>query len=223
VSGAEDIESIVVGDDHRMRVRRRLVPARRIRPLAVIAAVVVTAGAAVGVYLFQSRPEGFAAVDGAAVVSAGAYQSKIAGDTITVAMEIRNVTDETVTVVSARIVAPTGLTQLAIALLAPGERNRNLNLDAELPALTPVTLGTAGVDRNGFVAARFQVDCAGLPPTTGVTGERVFVTVRLGDDQREEELTPPVLGGTPWLTATGRNACQQPGTPTAIPTPLPTL
>ncbi len=222
MSGLDDTETILVGD-RRVRVRRRLPRRHPVRAGLILAVLLVLVAAGVGVVLFLKRPQGLAAVEGPAVVSSGAFQAKIsADDLITVALEIRNVTDEPVSVVSARVVPPSGLTTVAIALLTPGERNENLNLDAELPPSAPITLGTEALARNGIVAARFQVDCD-LLPTPGPTGEQIFVTVRLGDDEREEQLTPPVDGTTPWLTATARGACARPTMTGTPPPPLPTL
>lgn len=222
MGGLDDTETILVGD-RRMRVHRRLRHRRRVRAGLVVVVLLALAAAGVGTYLYVNRPQGLQAVPGPAVVSSGAFQAKIsAEDLITVALEIRNVTDQPITVVSARVVPPSGLTQLAVAVLTPGERNENLNLDAEVPPSVPITLGTDATARNGVVMARFRVDCD-LLPTPGPTGEQLFVTVRLGDEEREEQLTPPVDGTTPWLTATARSACTRPtviGTP---PAPLPTL
>lgn len=222
VSEWDDTETILVGD-RRMRVRRR---ARRriVSPWVIFGLVVAVAAVVAGVIAFSNRPQGLEAVQGPTVATDGAFQAKISGtDVITVAMEIRNLTDEPVTVVSARLVPPTGLTQLAVALLAPDERNQNLNLDAELPPSAPMTLGTDGLARNGIVAARFQVDCDALPATTSVTGEQIFVTVRIGDDQREEELTPPVVNSVAWLTATALHACDGSAAQGTVLPPLPTL
>jgi hypothetical protein len=223
VSGWDDTETILVGD-RRMRVRRRRPRRRRVNRWVVLAVVLLLVAGGVGGYAYLTRPEGLEAIEGPAIVAPGGFQAKIGtAGTIAVALEIRNVTDEPVTVVGARVVTPAGLTQLALSVLPPGEQNQNLNLDAELPPSAPVTLGVTGVDRNAIVAARFQVDCDALPPTTGATGEQIFVTVRLGTDQREEELTPPVVGETPWLTATARSACVQPSATGTVPTPLPPL
>jgi len=207
-----------------MRVRRRRPPRTRINPWIVVAVVVVLTAAGIGTYLYLKRPQGLQAVEGSAIVAPGGFQAKVGADnTITVALEIRNVTDESVTVVDARVVPPDGLTETALAVLPLGEQNRNLNLDGDLPPSSPVTLGTSGVDRNGIVVARFRVDCDNLPPTRGATGEQIFVTVRLGADQREEQLTSPVVNGIPWLAATARGACVQPTVSGEIPTPLPPL
>ena len=91
------------------------------------------------------------------------------------------------------------------------------------PPAGPVSLGTQGLDRNAIVAARFQVDCARLPPSNAPTGEQIFVTVRVGTEEREEELTSPVVGTVPWLTATARSACLQPSATGSVPPPLPPL
>jgi hypothetical protein len=223
VSGWDDTETILVGD-RRMRVRRRRARRRGVNGWLVFAVVVVLAAVGTGVFLFLRRPQGLAAINGPAVVAPGGYQAKIgANKTITVALEIRNVTDRAVTVLSARIVPPSGLTQVALSVFSPGNQNQNLNLDGDLPTSAPVTLGTNGVDRNGIVAARFQVVCNALPPTTGVTGERIFVTVQVDSDQAEEELTSPVSNGVPWLTATARGACVQPTGPVTVPSQLPPL
>lgn len=228
----EEIEEILVGD-RRMRVRRRRPPRLRINPWIVVGVVVVLAVAGLGFYLYRDRPEGLQAVEGPLVAAPGGFQAKVEADgTITVALEIRNMSDEPVTVVSARVVPPAGLRTTAVSVLAPGEQNRNLTLTGDLPPSTPVTLGTSGVDRNAIVAARFRVECADVPATATTSGERVFVTVRLGTDQREEELTPPVVDGLPWLAATARTACGHmspggegpaPSSGAEVPTPLPPL
>jgi len=210
-----------------MRVRRRRPPRVRINPWIVVAVVLGLAVAGVGVYLYSKRPDGLQAIGGPVIVAPGGFQAKVADDsTITVALEIRNVSEEPVTVVGARVVPPTGLQTTAVSVLSPGEHNRNLALSGDLPLSAPVTLGTSGVDRNAIVAARFRVDCATVPATATVSGEQVFVTVRLGADQREEQLTPPVVDGLPWLAATARSACGQASPSSeapAVPTPLPPL
>ncbi len=217
----DDTETIVVGD-RLMRVRRRR--QGRIRPLAAAVVVALLIAAGVGTYFWLKRPTGLAALPGPAIVAAGAFQAKVGTDhTITVALEIRNTTDVSVTVTRARITAPTGLTQMALSLLPPGEQNKNLALGGDLPPATPVELGTNGVDRNAIVAARFRVECDHLPATDAPTGEQIFVTVRVGDEQQEEELTSPVVGDTPWLTATARSACVQPTVSGTFPSPLPPL
>jgi len=219
----EEIEEILVGD-RRMRVRRRRPPRLRVNPWIVVAVVVVLVVAGIGVYLFRERPTGLQAVAGPVVVAPGGYQAKVEPDsTITVALEIRNVSDERVTVVGARVVPPAGLRPLGVSVLSPGEHNRNLTLTGDLPPSSPVTLGTTGVERNAAVVARFRVECADVSATATTSGEQVFVTVRLGNDQREEQLTPPVVDGFPWLAAMARNACAGSSPGDEPPTPLPPL
>jgi hypothetical protein len=223
VSGWDETETILVGD-RRMRVRRRRPPRVRINPWAVIAIIVVVVAIGAAAVLYLNRSDGLEEVDGPAIEAPGAFQAKVGADnTITVALEIRNVTDENVTVIGARVVPPAGLTQTALSVLPPGDQNRNLSLEGELPPSAPVTLGTDGVDRNAVVAARFHVDCADLGAISGVSGEQIFVIVRLGADQREELLTSPVVAGTPWLAATAHSACNQPTVTGDLPTPLPPL
>lgn len=209
--------------DRRMRVRRRLERRRVISPVAIIGIIAVVALVAIGVgtYLWWPQPT----LPSHAVVAAGGFQARAnVNHTITVALEIRNTTDTEVTVIGARLVAPSGLSRTAMTILPPGERNQNLALDGDLPPLAPVTLGVNGIDRNAIVAARFTVICEQLPATSAPTGEQIFVTVRVGDDQREEELTSPVVGTTPWLTATARTACRTTTTRTdPAPSQLPPL
>jgi hypothetical protein len=214
-------ETILVGD-RTMRVRRRRTSRVRPRLLPVVAVLLILAAVAIGAIAYLNRPTGLDAVAGPAIVAAGAFQAKVGADgTITVALEIRNVTDAPVTVVDARVIAPSGLMQVALTVLAPGEQNRNLNLEGPLPAAEPITLGTTGIDRNGVVAARYRVTCDSLPPTASATGEQIFVTVRVGEEEREEQVTPPVVNGTPWLTATARSACVRPSVTGSLPPPLP--
>jgi hypothetical protein len=220
---SDDTETIAVGD-RRMRVRRRRGRVGGIRPIIIVGVVALLAAAGVGYYFWSNQPTGLAALRGPAIVAAGGFQASVgANQTITVGLEIRNVTDVQVTVVAARIVAPTGLTTLALTIVPPGEQNKNFGLSGDLPPAAPVELGTNGIDRNAIVAARFRVDCAALPASNAPTGEQIFVTVRVGAEQREEELTSPVVGTTPWLTATARSACVQPSASGSIPTPLPPL
>lgn len=223
VSAWDDTETVLVGD-RRVRVRRRRPPRHRVNVWLIVVLVLVLAAGGAGVYLYLNRPQGLEAVEGPAIVAPGAFQAKVGADsTITVALEIRNVTEEAVVVTRARVVPPVGLSLTVLSVLSPGEQNQNLNLDADLPPSAPVTLGTTGVDRNAIVAARFRVSCDDLPPTGAASGEQMFVTVRLGTDEREEELVVPVVNGTPWLAAIARSACVQPSATGEIPTPLPPL
>jgi hypothetical protein len=220
---SDEPDEIVVGD-RRMRVRRRM----RRRGGATVASIaivlVVLAGAGYGVYVWGNRPTGLAALPNPTVVAPGAFRASVGADkTITVGLEIRNVADVPVTVTSARVVAPDGLHGLGVSLISPGEGNQGFALDRALPSSAAVKLGTNGIDRNGILAARFRIDCDSLPPAGGPTGEQIFVTVKLGAEERQEQLTPPVLDGTPWLTATARRACTEPVATSSPAPPLPPL
>jgi hypothetical protein len=219
---SEEPEEIVVGD-RRMRVRRRIRRRGRLTVTIVLSVVVVLAAAAYGVYNYLDRPTGLAALPNPTVVAPGGFRASVGADsTITVGLEIRNVTDVSVTVIGARIVPPAGLTSQGQALVTPGERNEGFDLNGPLPTSTSVTLGTNGVDRNGILAARFTVSCDALP-TAGPTGEQIDVTVRVGDEERTEALSSPVVNGTPWLTATAKRLCQAPTGTTTPGAPLPPL
>jgi hypothetical protein len=220
---SDDTETIAVGD-RRMRVRRRRSGVRGARPLVVFGVVALLAALAVGYLVWSNRPTGLAALPDPAIVAAGGFQASVgANQTITVGLEIRNVTEVSVTVVAARIVVPNGLTIATLTILPPGEANQNFALGGDLPPAAPVALGTEGIDRNAIVAARFRVDCDELPASNAPTGEQIFVTVRVGSEEREEELTSPVVGGVPWLTASARSACVEPSASGSNPTPLPPL
>jgi hypothetical protein len=218
---SEEPEEIAVGD-RTMRVRRRVRRRRRVGLMATVLLLVALAGIGYGGYvLLANRPTGLAALPNPAVIAPGAFRASVGTDaTITVGLEIRNTADVDVTVVSARIVAPAGLTGEELALVAPGEGNQGFALDGPLPASHSVTLGTQAIQRNGILAARFRVDCTRLTATAGPTGEQIFVTVKLGEEQREEQLTPPVVAGVPWLTATARRACLPPGSASPPASPL---
>lgn len=220
---SDEREEIAVGD-RTMRVRRRI---RRRGGLGLVITLVVLlalAGIGYGVYWYQHRPSGLAALPDPAVIAPGGFRASVGADsTITVGLEIRNTADVDVSVISARILAPAGLTSVELSLISPGEGNRGFALDGPLPPSGVVTLGTEATQRNGILAARFKVDCAALPKTGAPTGEQIFVTVKLGDEQREEELTSPVVNGTPWLTATARRTCVDPAGNVPPPSPLPPL
>ena len=219
----EEPEEIRVGD-RTMRVRRRARRGRKVNLTVVVVAIVVVAAGGYGLFWWLGRPTGLAALPNPAVVAPGGFQSQAGADkTITVGLEIRNTADVKVMVAAARIVPPAGLKLVTLTLALPGEDNRGFALDGALPPSSGIALGADGPTRNGILAARFTVDCAHLPAAGSPTGEQIFVTVQLGTEQREEELTPPVVNGVPWLTATARRACVNP-TSTASPAPpLPPL
>jgi hypothetical protein len=220
---SEEPEEIMVGD-RRMRVRRRLRRTGRINLIVVLVAIVVVAGAGYGLFMWWGRPTGLAALPNPAVVAPGGFQSQAGADkTITVGLEIRNTSDVDIVVAAARIVPPAGLRLLTLTLAPPGEGNKGFALDDVLRQSSGITLGTDGPARNGVIAARFEVDCAQLPAEGTPTGEQIFVTVQLGAEQRVDELTPPVVNGTPWLTATARRTCVSPVTTASPAPPLPPM
>jgi len=205
-------------------VGRRRRPTGRRPVLWTILVVLVLAAGAYGAYRWFNRPTGLAATPSPAVIAPGGFRASIGADnTITVGLEVRSVADAPLTLVAARIVPPSGLTGQAVTIVPPGEGNVGFTLEGPLPVAQPVTLGTSGADRNAVVAARFTVDCAALAAAGDPTGEQIFVTIRIGDQQRDEELTPPVVDDVPWLTATALRVCRDP-LPTASPEPpLPPL
>jgi hypothetical protein len=207
---SEEQDDIVVGR-RRMRAGRRRPPVSRLRlPIIVVVALVLVAGAVFGV-IWLRRPSGLAAISGPAVATPGGFRASIgSGNTITVGLQVRNVSNMSITLTQARIVAPGGLTKVAITLVPTGEDNKGFALDGSLPASGPVRLGTDLSNSNAIIVARYTVNCAGLPPTGNPGGEAIFVTVQVDQQQREEELTPPAVGTVPWLTATARRVCTDP-------------
>jgi hypothetical protein len=204
-----------------MRVRRR----RRSPVVGWIATtlVVLVAAGLTWWLLWSGGPLDLTTEEsGPPVVAPGGFRAAAADDhTITVGLEVRNTTADPVTLVGAEIVPPAGLTQVSLALLAPGQ---SLTLDGDLPALAPVVLGTEPQQRNGFLAARFAVDCDNLATGDGPTGERITVTIDSAAGPVSVDLTPPVVAGVAWLTATANRACSGPvmeGSPGAPLPPLP--
>ncbi len=219
----EESEEIVVGK-RRMRFGRRRSQQGPLTTIITIIVAVVVMGLAVGAYLWLTRPTGLAALPNPAVVPPGGFRASIGADnTITVGLEVRNTADVPITLIEARIVAPAGLTSVQLSIIPTGEGNEGFALDGDLPPAAPVVLGTTATDRNAIIAARFTVDCAGLLAAGGDTSEQIFVTVKVGDEQRVEELTPPAVGDLPWLTATGQRACLDPVTTASPEPPLPPL
>jgi hypothetical protein len=219
----DDQEEVVVGK-RRKRAKRRRTARRPLVWTIVIAVVLVLGGAAYGAYRWFGRPTGLAATPSPAVVAPGGFRASIGdNNTITVGLEVRNVVDTPLTLIDARVVPPPGLTALEVTIAPPGEGNVGFTLEGPLPAIEPVRLGVDGADRNAVVAARFSVQCDALPTPDAPSGEQIFVTIRIGDEQRDEELTPPVVDDVPWLTATALRVCRDP-LPTESPEPpLPPL
>ena len=205
-----------------MRAGRRRPPVSRLRlPLIIIVVLLVIGGAVYGV-LWLRKPKGLAALPNPAVATPGGFLASIgSGNTITVGLQIRNVSDVPITLTQARITPPTGVSQVAITIVPTTEDNKGFALEGTLPASAPVRLGVDTANRNAILVARFTVNCSNLPASGSPGGERIFVTVQIDRQDREDELTPPAVGAVPWLTATARRVCTDP-VPTASPkAPLP--
>lgn len=213
-------------DDHfagkrRLRPKRRRGERSRARIVVPLILFLLLAGA--GSYWWFNRPTGLATLPDPAVVAPGGFRASIGDDgTITVGLEVRNVSSKALTLVGARLIAPAGLTPRGLSILNPGPENEGFSLTGDLPPISPVRLGTADQERNAVLAARFAVDCPTVRSSTAPVDEQIFVTIAIGSEQREDEVTPPVVGDLPWLIATARRACLDP-VPTGSPEqPLPT-
>jgi hypothetical protein len=219
----DDADETVPGK-RRLRAKRRRTMRRSVAWTIAILVILVLGGGALGLYYWLNRPTGLASLPNPAVVAPGGFRASIGDNsTITVGLEVRSVADDPLTLVEARVVPPSGLTLVGLAIVPPGEDNEGFLLEGDLPSTGPVTLGTTGADRNAVVVARFTVTCAALPPADAPTGEQIFVTIRLGPEQRVEELTPPVVDDLPWLTATAQRVCRDPLPTTTPEPPLPPL
>jgi hypothetical protein len=216
----QDIEEIVVGG-RRMRVGRRRLT-RGPKPWVIALILVVLAGTGVGGYFWLTSEPEADTIPNPAVVASGGFRADIGVyNTITIGLVVNNRANIAVTLIEARVVAPAGLTSTALAIVPTGEGNEGLALDGDLPPTVPVELGVAAADKSAIIAARFTVNCDGLLAEGASTTEQIFVTVRVGEEQREEELTPPVVGDEPWLYGAARRACLDP-VPTGTPDqPLP--
>jgi hypothetical protein len=204
----------------RMRPKRRRGERSRARIVIPLILFLLLAGG--GAYWWFTRPSGLAALPDPAVVAPGGFRASIGDDgTITVGLEVRNVTPKVLTLVGARIIAPAGLTLRGLSILTPGPENEGFSLTGDLPAISPVRLGTADQERNAVVAARFAVDCPTVRGSTAPVDEQIFVTIAIGSQQREDEVTPPVVGDLPWLIATAHRACLDPVPSSSPEPPLP--
>jgi hypothetical protein len=224
----EPEDDISVGKRRRRPKRRREERSRSPKVVIPVTLALVLALAA-GAYWWFTRPTGLAALPNPAVVAPGGFRASVGDDrTITVGLEVRNVADDPLTLVAARIVAPAGLTETALSILSPGPENEGFSLAGPLPAVSPLRLGTNATERNAIVAARFTVNCPAVLGSTAPADEQIFVTIQVGQERREEEVTPPVVGDLPWLTATAQRACNptpdetpEPPLPQDTPTPTP--
>jgi hypothetical protein len=219
----DEQDDIVVGR-RRMRAGRRRLPASRLRWPLIGVVVLLLLGAGVYGVTWLRKPKGLAALPNPAVATPGGFLASIgSGNTITVGLQIRNVANVPVTLTEARIITPSGVSKVTVTLVPTGQDNKGFALEGSLPASAPVRLGTDVADRNAILVARFSVDCAKLPATGAPGGERIFVTVQVDQQQREDELTPPAVGTVPWLTATARRVCTDPVPTTSAKSQLPPL
>jgi hypothetical protein len=229
VGGWEPYDSEIVAGKRRLHPKRRRTHGRAFTATVTISTVLAVSGLAAGGYYWLHRPRGLAALPNPAVVAPGGFRTSIgAQQTITVGLEVSSVANVPLTLVDAKITPPPGLTQLAISIIPPGTDNEGFALDGPLPSQAPVPLGTAPANRNAVLAAQFRVDCAALPPAGSPTGEEIFVTIEVGSQRRVDELTPPVVDDTPWLTATAQRLCLSPlpsgsGEPPLPPLPGPSV
>lgn len=201
-------ESSVIRSKRRGRPKRRKVERRVwVWALRVCAAVIVL-GLVVGAVWWFNRPTGLAALPAQAIDSPGGFRSTInSADTFTVGINLKNIASDPVTLVSARIIAPEGLTSTALSILPMGPENAGFTLNGDLAAGGSVQLKP---DQDAVLAARYKVDCQKLLASAQSTDEQIFVTIQVGTEQREEEITVPVVGDIPWLTATGTRTCVDP-------------
>jgi hypothetical protein len=219
------MDEIITGR-RRMRTGRRRSGSGRGGWIVLIGVLLVAGGG--GAWYWLHRTTHQASIPDPAVVASGSFNSTINdAHTITIGMGIRNTANVPVTVMSARIVAPAGLVSTIITIAPVGTQNQAFALDGPLPTLQPVQLGIDDSDREGIVAARFTVQCSQVlvTPTPAVPTEQIFVTVQVAGTEREEELTPPLVNGIPWLAGTAQKLCVS-GVPTpgaSDDQPLPSL
>jgi hypothetical protein len=182
-------------------------------------AVIAVLAAAGGAYYWFTRPTGLDALPGQSVIAPGGSLATVGDDsTVTVGLEISNTSDLELTLVRAEITPPSGMIPIRVTIVPTGSGNEGFNLSGELPEPVPITLGTDAPSGNAIVVGRYKVDCDDVLPTTAPTGERILITIQVDDQQRVEELTPPVIGDVPWLTASAHRLCNDPPS-TAAPEP----
>jgi hypothetical protein len=213
-----DPETDVIAGKRRRRAKRRAERGPG-STVMVVLGVVLLLGLAGGAVYWFTRPTGLDALPSQAVIAPGGSLATVEDDnTVTVGLEISNISELDLTLVDAKITPPAGVTAIRVTIVPPGPENEGFALDGELPELAPVRLGTDAAGRNAIIAGRFRVDCEALLPSDAPTGEQIMVTIQVGDQQRVEELSPPVIGDVPWLTASAHRVCTDPPS-TAAPDP----
>ncbi len=202
----QDLDGIV--EKRRMRGGTRRRPGKS--PLTWAGLVVLALLVGVGAYLFWPQGKtGLAALPSQAISSPG-YTATVGGsDTITIRLRVHNATDVPVTLVSARILAPTGVTRTALTIIPIGADNDGFDV-GDLPPLAPVQLGTDDATRDAIIAARYTVNCKDLLSSDQTVDESIFVTIRVDGQEREEEITSPAVGDEQWLTASAQRVCLSP-------------
>lgn len=205
----QDIE-VIVQKRHMRGGSRRAAGRGPVTWIVLAIVVLLVIGGGVFFYL-KTRPTGLAALPPQAIDAPGGFNATVgANNTVTIGLEVRNETAVPVTLTSARIVAPAGLTNTALTILPTGNDNQGFALDGPLPKLQPVQLGTDASTSDAIVAARYTVDCKTLLSNVGTVNEAIFVTIQVDGEQREEEITPPVVGDVQWLTASAQRVCLDP-------------
>ena len=163
------------------------------------------------IFYLKTRPTGLAALPPQAIDAPGGFNATVGTDnTVTIGLEVRNETSVPVTLVSARIVAPAGLTNTALTIMPTGNNNQGFALGGQLPKMQPIQLGTSASTTDAIVAARYTVNCKQLLANPASVDEAIFVTIEVDGEQREEEITPPVVGTVQWLTAAAQRVCLDP-------------
>jgi hypothetical protein len=165
-----------------------------------------------GAYLFLTRnASGLAALPNPAIEATDGFNATIGGNnTVTIGLGIRNRAAVPVTVLSARIIAPTGLTRTALTIIPPGNENQGFALDGTLPSPQTIQLGTDPATSDAVIAARYTVNCRALLAANADVDEAIYVTIEVDGQQREEELTPPVVDDKQWLSASAQRVCLNP-------------
>jgi hypothetical protein len=217
-----DPEQDVTVGKRRMRAKRRADRSRG-STLMMTFGVLAILGLGAGAFYWFTRPTGLDSLPGQSVIAPGGSLVTVKEDnTVTVGLEISNISDVDLTVMKAEITPPAGVTVIRVTIVPPGPENEGFTLTGELPEPAPVALGADPIGR-AIIAGRFKVDCRALLPVSAPTGEQILVTIQVDGQQRVEELTPPVIGDVPWLTASAHRICDDPPSTSAPEPPDPPL